>query len=101
MIKSQLLLKMLKLARLDKRLSQKDLAKKLGIPQSHISKIESGKINPTIAILIEIARTLDLELMAIPKKHMILVEGIIRGSVNGSLQEPMYQLDDNEDENDI
>ncbi len=87
----------LKDARKRKNLSQQALAKKLGVPQSHISKIENGKINPTIASILEIARTLDMELMAIPKKYVHAVAGLTREQLKGNeSQQPAYRLDEDD-----
>jgi transcriptional regulator with XRE-family HTH domain len=84
----------LKNAREKSKLSQRALAEKLGVPQSHISKIESGKISPTISSLIEIARVLGFELMAVPKKYVSVVEGLSRGTANSlESQKPAYTLD--------
>lgn len=55
-------------AREAKGLSQRVLSQKVGIPQSHISKIENGAVNLQLSSLIELARALDLELMLIPKQ---------------------------------
>lgn len=41
----------LKLFRISHKLSQKDLAQKLGISRSYLSEIESGKKTPTLALL--------------------------------------------------
>lgn len=49
-------------ARIEKDLTQKDLAKKLGTKQSAIARIESGKANPTIAFLKKLANALDSNL---------------------------------------
>lgn len=40
-------------------LTQKDLAKIIGKPQSTISRIETGQMNPSIELVIEIANGLD------------------------------------------
>lgn len=45
-----------KFLRLQKGLSQLQLAKKLGIPQSHISKIEAGKIDIKLSTFVQLAR---------------------------------------------
>ncbi|MBL4574475.1 MAG: helix-turn-helix transcriptional regulator [Opitutaceae bacterium] len=58
----------IKEAREAKGLSQRALSKKVGIPQSHISKIENGTVNLQLSSLIELARVLELELMLVPKK---------------------------------
>jgi len=42
-------------ARMEKNLTQKELAEKTGIRQSNISRIENGNCSPTIATLQQIA----------------------------------------------
>jgi transcriptional regulator with XRE-family HTH domain len=58
----------LKDARLQRGLSQRELSAKIGLPQSQISKIESGSVDPRASTLIEFARALDMELALIPRK---------------------------------
>ncbi|MCL2096601.1 MAG: helix-turn-helix domain-containing protein [Oscillospiraceae bacterium] len=52
-------------ARIEKNLTQKELAEKTGIRQSNLSRIESGNCSPTIATLQQIAsgmgKTLHIE----------------------------------------
>ena len=68
----------LKNARLSKGLSQKDLSRRVGIPQSHLSKIESGVVDIQLSSLIQIARALDLELKLVPRKALSAVESIVQ-----------------------
>lgn len=49
-------------ARIEYGLTQKELAQKCGIKQSNISRLESGKANPTIKFLKKIAKALDADL---------------------------------------
>ncbi len=49
--------KMLIQARIDSRMTQKELAEKSGIRQSNISRIEKGMCMPTIPTLCEIAKS--------------------------------------------
>lgn len=49
-------------ARIELGLTQKELARKCGIKQSNISRLESGKANPTIKFLQKIAKALDSDL---------------------------------------
>ncbi|HYW76310.1 MAG TPA: helix-turn-helix transcriptional regulator [Gammaproteobacteria bacterium] len=70
----------LKAARKGKGLSQRALAKLAGVPQSHISKIESGAVDLRLSSLVEIARALDLEVTLVPKKHLAAVQSIVRSS---------------------
>ena len=48
--------------RLQKRVTQKDLAKQVGTKQSAISRFESGTYNPSVGFLYKIAEALDAEL---------------------------------------
>jgi len=48
--------------RLDAKLSQAQLAKKVGTKQSAISRLESGEYNPTIGMLRKVATALNADL---------------------------------------
>ena len=54
----------IKAARIAKGFTQKQLGERVGLPQSHISKIEGGNVDLQISSLVEIARALDLEVLA-------------------------------------
>lgn len=75
----------LKKARENKGLSQRALSKKVGVPQSHISKIESGAVDLRLSSLIELARVLDLELALVPRKTVSAVQSIVRSSAASTL----------------
>ena len=81
----------LKQARIDKKLSQKALSERLGMPQSHLSKIENGKTDLRVSSLIELARILGLEPMLIPKKNLPAIQAILQGI---STAGPRWQLDE-------
>ena len=49
-------------ARSKKKLTQKDLARKMGTKQSVISRLESGSANPSFEFLKRLARALDTDL---------------------------------------
>jgi len=70
----------LKAARKAKGLSQRALAKIAGVPQSHISKIETAGVNLRVSSLTEIARALDLELELVPRKAVPAIKSIIRST---------------------
>ena len=53
---------LIKEKRLEQNLSQEELAKKIGIDQSDLSKIEKGLFNPTIKMINRIAKGLDSEI---------------------------------------
>ncbi len=48
--------------RLNQKMSQRDLAKKVGTTQAIISRIETMQANPSLSLLKRIAQTLDLKL---------------------------------------
>jgi transcriptional regulator with XRE-family HTH domain len=68
----------LKAAREARGLSQRALAERVGLPQSHISKIERGGVDIQLSSLTELARALELELKLVPRKAVPAVESIIR-----------------------
>lgn len=51
--------KRMKLARVEKDLSQEQLAKLVGATRQTIGMIEAGKFNPSLQLCIEICRALD------------------------------------------
>jgi transcriptional regulator with XRE-family HTH domain len=70
----------LKRAREAKGLSQRALGDLAGVPQSHISKIESGGVDLRVSSLVELARVLDLELALVPRKSVPAVSAIVRST---------------------
>jgi len=52
-------------ARIEKKLTQKQLASKLGIAQSALARFESGRTNPTLSFLQKITSGLGLKLTVI------------------------------------
>jgi len=48
--------------RIEKGLTQKELARRIGTKQSAISRLESGKYNPSLAFLKKVAKALGAEL---------------------------------------
>lgn len=73
----QELISSLKAAREQKRISQHELANKVGVPQSHISKIENGNVNIRLSSFIQLARTLELEVLLVPRQDVTLIRSII------------------------
>lgn len=94
----------LKQAREEMGLSQRALANLTGVPQSHISKIESGAVDIRLSSLVEIARALELELELVPRPALPAVQAIIRSRLNdahtsaGTISRPQYQLDEGDDD---
>jgi HTH-type transcriptional regulator / antitoxin HipB len=108
----QPLLDRIKAARRHKGLSQRALGERVGLPQSHISKIENGSVDLQASSLLEIARALDLELTLVPRVALAAVRALQLDRRTRSLgsgahsvpapaqQRPAYRLDgDEEDSN--
>jgi transcriptional regulator with XRE-family HTH domain len=68
----------LKDAREKRGWSQRDLARRLGIAQRHISGIESGKIVPRYDTLLEFVRMLDRDLLMVPRALVPVVQSLVR-----------------------
>ena len=51
--------KRLQVARINKDLTQEELAHMLGVSSTYLSRIECGKVNPKITLLMEICETLE------------------------------------------
>ena len=79
------ILKNLREARQRKGISQRELSAKSGIPQSHISKIESGAVDLRVSSLVALARVLDLELELVPKKTVPAIKSIVRSSTSADI----------------
>lgn len=98
----------LKDARTAKGLSQRALSARIGVPQSHISKIENGRSDIRVSSLVEMARALDLDLKLVPRNAVPAVDSIIRstlplsattsslraGAERSDAPRPAYQLDE-------
>jgi transcriptional regulator with XRE-family HTH domain len=94
------IIKALRQARRERGLSQHELSARVGIPQSHISKIESGAVDIQLSSLVQLARALDLEVKLIPRKALPAVEGIVRsmGELPRNGAEYAYSLPDGDDD---
>ena len=97
--------KKLRKARKAKGLSQAAVAKRAGVPQSHISRIETTGVDLRLSSLAEIARALDLELMLVPRKVVLATQSLIRqadatskGPPDADMPapRPAYALDDDD-----
>jgi transcriptional regulator with XRE-family HTH domain len=81
--------------------SQKELGSRIGLPQMHISGIESGKIVPRYDTLLEIVRMLDRDLIMVPRALVPVVQSLVRDHVKdlrGEGEErPLYAADRDED----
>ena len=58
--------------------SQRELASRSGLPQSQISKIETGEVDPQVSTLVELARSLELDVQLVPRGAVGAVEVAVR-----------------------
>jgi HTH-type transcriptional regulator/antitoxin HipB len=82
-------------ARQDAGLSQRALGAKVGLAQSHISKIERAAVDPQVSSLLQIGRALGLELMLVPTQLVPTLQALQREDMSSS-QVPAYRLDDSD-----
>ena len=60
--------------------SQRDLASRVGLPQVHISAIETGKVAPRFNTLLDLVRILGFDLLLVPRPLVPAVQSLIRDS---------------------
>ena len=89
------IIKSLKQQRVALKLNQSELGSKLGLPQSHISKIEQGATDPRLSTVTDMARLLGQELLLVPIELLPAVGALIKGEHS---QQPMWSIDEDEDE---
>jgi transcriptional regulator with XRE-family HTH domain len=58
--------------------SQEELGKQLGLPQMHISGIETGKIVPRFDTLLDLVRGIDRDLLMVPRALVPAVQALVR-----------------------
>jgi len=85
------IIKSLKKRRLELKLRQSELGIKLGLPQSHISKIEQGATDPRLSTVTDMARLLEQELLLVPRELLPVIKSIIIGK---DTQKPMWSVDE-------
>src|SRR6476620_1326916 len=93
----------LKKARLQHSWSQQELGERTGLPQMHISGIETGKIVPRFDTLLDLVRVLDRDLVMVPRTLVPAVQALIRSNRNpdsSDSERPLYADDDAVDDND-
>ena len=92
----------LKDARETRGWTQRDLASRVGLTQTHISGIESGKIVPRYDTLLELVRILDHDLLMVPRALVPVVQSLIRDHLQpdekGDGEERSLYADDADEE---
>jgi len=76
---------------------QRELGSAVGLPQPHISLIESGDVVPRFDTLLDIVRVLDLDLLLVPRSLIPAVQSLIRAQKEPeSAEKPLYAADEEE-----
>lgn len=87
-------------ARQRRGLSQRALSERVGVPQSHISRIESGAVDLRLSSLVALARALGLELVLVPRQSIPAVNAVARrpaGHDADTMIRPAYEMDEDDD----
>lgn len=88
----------IKAARLKRGWSQAELGLKVGLPQMHISGIETGKIVPRFNTLLDLVRVLEFDLLLIPRPLVPLVQSLTREHSHTTEERPLYADDEDDTE---
>lgn len=59
------------------QLNQELLGERLGVPQAHVSLIETGRVMPRVETLLDLARLLDHDLVLVPRSLAPAVAALI------------------------
>lgn len=79
-------------ARLAKGWSQRDLSARAHLTQAQISRIENGEVDLQVSTLIELARSLDLDLQLVPRTALVAVEAAVRSAEERSQERSARNL---------
>jgi transcriptional regulator with XRE-family HTH domain len=89
----------LKAARLRRGWSQTVVGKQAGLPQTHISGIETGRIVPRFDTLLDLVRVLGMDLVLVPQSLVPAVNALARGRhVDKTDERPLYAADGDDDD---
>lgn len=87
----------LKEARLKRGWSQLELGRRVGLPQVHISGIETGKVVPRFDTLLDLVRVLDRDLVMVPRALVPAVQALVRDHRDAAgpegAERPLYAAD--------
>ena len=85
-------------ARRQRGWSQAELGQRVGLPQMHISGIETGKVVPRFDTLLDLVRVLDYDLLLVPRDLVPVVQSLTRDRRSDKDEErPLYAPDEEEE----
>lgn len=70
--------KQIRLLRIKRSLRQEDMAEKLGITSTYLSKIENCRKEPTLKLLMKIAKEFNVSLAFISKQEVVMINAMRR-----------------------
>jgi HTH-type transcriptional regulator/antitoxin HipB len=85
--------------------SQAELGRRVGLPQAHISGIETGKVMPRYNTLLDLVRVLGYDLLLVPRSLVPAVQSLILdyrqpgGATEDDGERPLYATDDEGESN--
>jgi transcriptional regulator with XRE-family HTH domain len=88
----ELLAEAIRQGRLQKGWSQRELSGRARIPQAQISRFETGSVDPQVSTLVELARTLDLDLQLVPRAAVTAVGAAVRSAEQRSEERASQEL---------
>jgi HTH-type transcriptional regulator / antitoxin HipB len=79
-------------ARAKRGWGQRELGAQVGLPQPHISGIESGEVVPRFDTLLDMVRVLNLDLLLVPRELVPAVQSLVRAQQepDGSEERSLY-----------
>ena len=92
-------------ARKERGWSQAELGRRVGLPQVHISGIETGKVMPRYNTLLDLVRVLGYDLLLVPRSLVPAVQSLIRdcrqpgGATLDEGERPLYATNQESDRN--
>ena len=85
--------------------SQAEFGKRVGLPQMHISGIETGRVVPRFDTLLDLVRVLGFDLLLVPRDLVPVVQSLLRERRNGAAlgtddeeERPLYSPDEEDEQ---
>jgi len=91
----------LRATRLRRGWSQAELGRQVGLPQPHVSGIETGRIVPRFDTLLDVVRVLGLDLVLVDRSLTPVVKALVRDARDGDAgdgERPLYAFDGEDDD---
>lgn len=58
--------------------SQREVERRTGVRQAHLSRIESGLLDPKLSCVVQLSRAVGLECVLVPRRTLPAVAGMLR-----------------------